>query len=225
MLDAETVSKGLGKVLPVNARLAQWFAAVGGLVGSAVVLGFFVGDVGAQEHVILLHGLCRSKQSMVRMEAELVRAGYVVWNVGYPSRSAPTASLAETVVSNAVAICQQEGAPRIHFVTHSFGGILVRSYLTQHTLPNLGRVVMLGPPNQGSELVDRFGPLWLFGIIGGSAGRELGTTSDSVPNRLGPAGFPLGVIAGNRSNNWFGSAWIPGKDDGKVSVERTRVAG
>jgi triacylglycerol lipase len=195
------------------------------LAALLIFLTFHGGKATAQEHVILLHGLCRTKHSMDRMEAALVRAGYHVLNVGYASRSASAASLADQVVGNAVASCLRDGATRIHFVTHSFGGILVRSYLANHSLSSLGRVVMLGPPNQGSELVDRFGSLWLFGVITGPAGRELGTDVDSLPHRLGPAHFELGVIAGNRSLNWLASACIPGHDDGKVSVESTRVAG
>jgi len=227
IFDDASVSKGLSKLKEALTHGAPRIPVYRAFWGMALLLGFLMGQAWAQaqEHIILLHGLCRTKQSMTRMEAALAEAGYIVWNVGYPSRSGSTAQLAETVIGNAVTNCQSRGATRIHFVTHSFGGILVRSYLAQHSVPVLGRVVMLGPPNQGSELVDRFGAWWLFGVIGGPAGRELGTGLDSVPNRLGPAGFSLGVIAGNRSRNWFGSAWIPGKDDGKVSVERTRVAG
>jgi hypothetical protein len=117
------------------------------------------------------------------------------------------------------------GASRIHFVTHSLGGILVREYLATHSLPALGRVVMLGPPNQGSEIVDRLGSWRLFAVINGPAGRQLGTGAHSVPNRLGPVTYPVGVIAGHHSINWINSWLIPGPDDGKVSVARTVVAG
>ena len=118
-----------------------------------------------------------------------------------------------------------QSATRVHFVTHSLGGILVRSYFAEQADPRLGRVVMLGPPNQGSEVVDRLGSWWLFGRLNGPAGRQLGTGPDSVPNSLGPVGFELGVIAGNRSINWVNSLMIPGANDGKVSVARTRVDG
>ncbi len=179
----------------------------------------------AHEHVILLHGMCRTRRSMAALETALVQAGYQVSNIDYPSRSAGIEKLSEQAVGGAVDKCRKEGSTTLHFVTHSLGGILVRSYLSRHTLPELGRVVMLGPPNQGSEIVDRLGCLWLFGAINGPAGRELGTGPDSTPNRLGPVTFPLGVIAGNRSINWINSCMIPGPDDGKVSVERTQVAG
>ena len=162
---------------------------------------------------------------MHAMEQALLRAGYEVLNLDYPSRSATIETLSENALGQAIADCQRGGAVKIHFVTHSLGGLLVRSHLTRHTIPNLGRVVMLGPPNQGSEVVDRLGSFWLFRKINGPAGCELGTDRHSTPNVLGPAKCCVGVIAGYRSINWINSMMIPGSDDGKVSVERTKLAG
>ncbi len=180
---------------------------------------------GAQDEVILLHGLCRTNRSMLKMERALTDAGYQVRNVDYPSRTASVEKLADDAIGKAVAGCQKDGATKIDFVTHSLGGILVRSYLARHTIPNLGRVVMLAPPNQGSEIVDQLGWLFLFKWLNGPAGNELGTDKNSTPNNLGPANFSVGVIAGDRSINWINSFLIPGRDDGKVSVERTELAG
>jgi pimeloyl-ACP methyl ester carboxylesterase len=178
-----------------------------------------------QEQVILLHGLCRSSRSMEPMARVLTNAGYKVWNIDYPSRTASIEQLSESAVGRAVANCESSGATRINFVTHSMGGILVRHYLKHHPTPLPVRVVMLAPPNQGSEIVDKLGGWWLFKKINGPAGNELGTDQNSVPSRLGPANFPVGVIAGTRSINWINSLLIPGRDDGKVSVERTRLRG
>ena len=180
---------------------------------------------GAPEEVILLHGLCRTSHSMAKMERALTEAGYHVRNVDYPSRKASVQQLADDAIGKAVGDCQRDGAVKIHFVTHSLGGILVRSYLARHSIPSLGRVVMLAPPNQGSEVVDKLGRLFLFKWINGPAGSELGTGTNSTPNRLGPATFPVGVIAGDRSINWINSLLITGRDDGKVSIERTRLGG
>jgi triacylglycerol lipase len=177
------------------------------------------------EHVILLHGLCRSSSSMQAMERALTNAGYQVWNIDYPSRTDTVAALSEAVLAPAILNCESAGATRIHFVGHSLGGILVRDYLARHSLSNAGRVVMLGPPNQGSEIVDKLGSWWLFRKINGPAGGELGTAPDSAPNRIGPPNVSVGVIAGNRSINWINSLLIPGSDDGKVSVERTKLNG
>lgn len=195
------------------------------LIIAMAVLPMLVAAAGNQEYVILLHGLCRSGRSMIPMGQALSKAGYKVVNMDYPSRSASIQMLSEDAVGRAVADCQMNGAVKINFVTHSLGGILVRSYLARHTIPNLGRVVMLGPPNQGSEVVDKLGSWWLFKKLNGPAGNELGTDKSSTPNLLGPANFCVGVIAGDRSINWINSLLIPGSDDGKVSVERTKLAG
>ncbi len=178
-----------------------------------------------KEHVILLHGLCRTSHSMQKMEHALTDAGYGVWNVDYPSRTAAIAPLSERVLAPAIRDCENAGATRIHFVAHSLGAILIRSYLARHPLANAGHVVMLGPPNQGSEVTDKLSSLWLYRKINGPAGGELGTTGDSVPNQIGPPDFSVGIIAGNRSINWINSLMIPGPDDGKVSVARTKLAG
>lgn len=178
-----------------------------------------------REMVILLHGLCRTSRSMVPMEKALLGAGYGVLNVDYPSRSARVSELADQTIPAGIIACRKRGAKKIHFVTHSLGGILLRSRLSRDSVPELGRVVMLGPPNQGSEVVDVLGRLWLFKRINGPAGAELGTGVDSVPKQLGPVNFPLGVIAGCRSINWINSLFISGRNDGKVSVERTKIAG
>ena len=179
----------------------------------------------APERVILLHGLCRTSDSMARMERALIEAGYQVQNVDYPSRTASIQQLADDAIGRTLADCQRDGATRIDFVTHSLGGILVRSYLARHPLPSLGCVVMLAPPNQGSEVADKLGGWFLFRWINGPAGNELRTDTHSTPNRLGPATYPVGIIAGDRSINWINSLLIPGRNDGKVSIERTRLPG
>ena len=178
------------------------------------------------ENVILLHGLCRTSRSMTEIQRALTHAGYTVWNVNYPSRTAPIQTLADDAIGQAVTNCLENGATKIDFVTHSMGGILVRSYLARHTVPQLGRVVMLAPPNQGSEIVDKLGTWKLFKWINGPAGNQLGTGANSLPNELGPAHFLVGIIAGDRSVNWINSLFlIPGRDDGKVAVKRARLDG
>jgi len=160
---------------------------------------------------------------MKKLEKALLAEGYSVHNINYSSTHNTIEQLAEEVIGPAVKLCPAEH--KLHFVTHSLGGILVRQYLSHHGIANLGRVVMLGPPNKGSEVVDKLRDFPGFHFINGDAGLELGTGESSVPNRLGAANFDLGIIAGTRSINLILSRMIAGIDDGKVSVESTKLEG
>ena len=177
------------------------------------------------ECVILLHGLARSSHSMSKLEEALREDGYAVANVDYPSRQHPVESLAPEAVGRGLQACRETEVGTIHFVTHSMGAILVRYYLSQNAIPELGRVVMLGPPNQGSEVVDRFSKVPGFGAVNGPAGSQLGTGPEGLPSTLGPVSYPVGVIAGTKTINPILSTALPNPDDGKVSVARTRVEG
>ncbi len=175
--------------------------------------------------VVLLHGLARSSASMQKMQDALEEAGFETCNIDYPSTKHRIETLAREHVLPEIKACVGSLAAPIDFVTHSMGGILVR-YLAEHGLiPRVGRVVMLSPPNGGSEVVDRLGESWLFEFVNGPAGRELGTDSASVPLQLGPAAFEVGIITGSRSINPMLSLMIDGKDDGKVSIARAKLAG
>ncbi|MBN2435001.1 MAG: alpha/beta hydrolase [Spirochaetes bacterium] len=175
--------------------------------------------------VILLHGLARTESSMNKMEQALINEGYHVINKGYPSRSKEIQPLSEETISNAINECVKFKPGKIHFVTHSMGGILVRYYLDKNRIKNLGRVVMLSPPNRGSETVDKLKSFPPFNWLNGPAGQQLGTGSKSIPNQIGSPDYEVGIITGDRSINPILSLLIPGDDDGKVSIERAKLAG
>ena len=179
-------------------------------------------SVCAADCVVLVHGLARSNSSMLVLEKTLDNAGYEVVNISYPSTRKPLEELVAIGLPDAISGC---AGKKVHFVTHSMGGILVRMYLAQAKPENMGRVVMLAPPNKGSELADKLKGWQLYEMINGPAGMALGTGEGSAENGLGAVDFELGVIAGNRSLNPFYSAMIKGEDDGKVSVKETQIAG
>jgi pimeloyl-ACP methyl ester carboxylesterase len=176
------------------------------------------------ETVVLLHGLGRTSWSMLVLEWRLESAGYRVVNIGYPSTDQDIETLSRSLAGE-LGTCCIGGDGRIHFVTHSMGRILVRYFLSYNDLPQLGKVVMLSPPNHGSEIVDVLRDYSLFELGMGPAALQLGTGDESMPNRLGPVDFELGVIAGDRSSDPLGGWLIEGAHDGKVSVESARVEG
>ena len=182
-----------------------------------------------KECVVLLHGLSRTKYSLAKLANDL-RNDYDVINETYPSRSHTVEALAKLAVGGALDACDSGlGYEKIHFVTHSMGGILVRQYLSQHSIENMGNVVMLGPPNKGSELVDFFqsSPFLsaAFNVINGPAGGQLGTGQKSWLTQLGAVDFALGVIAGTRNYNIFYRRILNDQSDGKVTVESSKVEG
>ena len=175
------------------------------------------------ECVIVLHGMGRTRMSMGLIEDALTEQGYRVWNASYPSRSAPIETLAVDAINEGLTFCRQAVSRKIHFVTHSLGGILVRYYLQDHDISELGCIVMLSPPNHGSEVVDALHDNFFYQAAMGPAGQQIGTDEHSLPNELRPIPGDIGVITGNSTSDpWF-SPIIPGEDDGKVSVERAKL--
>lgn len=173
--------------------------------------------------VVLLHGLNRSKSSMSLMEKYLNKQGYKTVNYNYDSTKKTIPEIATTDAVSAVNTCLTYKPNKIHFVTHSLGGIIVRQYLQTNNLPRGSRLVMLGPPNKGSELSDYFNDFELFKWMNGSAGSSLTTDKKSIPNTLKPISIEVGIIAGSVSFNPFFSYIIPSGDDGKVSIESAKL--
>lgn len=174
--------------------------------------------------IVLLHGLARTARSMRPVERALVAAGRMVVNIDYPSRRKTIAELAVLVMDIAFKRLGFTTSP-IDVVTHSMGGILLRQYAAAHGAECIRRVVMLAPPNQGSEVVDALRFLPGFALWNGVAGAALGTDARSVPRKLGALAFEAGVIAGMHSPNPFLRHLLPLPNDGKVSVASARVDG
>lgn len=191
-----------------------------------VLLCSCAATVHATECVVLLHGLARTSNSMAKMRDALSDEGFETYNVNYPSRDHTIEELAPMAVGGGLQGCRLSGdIDRVHFVTHSLGGILLRQYLSLYEIPELGRVVMIGPPNQGSAAADKLRGLPGYDWLNGPVGKQLGQGEGSVPKKLGPAEFELGVIAGTRSIDPLTSAILTNPDDGRVSVEDTKLEG
>jgi pimeloyl-ACP methyl ester carboxylesterase len=217
---------GLPRRRRLTILLAAGLLGAAALVGAGLASGFLGGSPAPEDApaVILAHGLGRTPASMAILANRLEEAGFRVVRFGYPSRSEPIETLVDRL-RDEVERCCGDAPRRVHFVTHSMGGVLVRRYLSERPEPHEGRVVMLSPPNQGSEIVDAFADSELLRSFLGPAGARLGTTPNGIASQLPPVRFSLGIITGSRSMNPIGSWLIPGPDDGTVGVDRAKVEG
>lgn len=182
--------------------------------------------VRAADCVVLLHGIARSPSSLAPIERVLTANGYGVMNLDYPSRTQNMLEIVENLKTPIKAFAQACHG-KVDFVTHSMGGLVARAYLAKYPPRNLGRVVMLAPPNHGSEVADFLQNDYFYRRFFGPAGQELITAqSASLLAEMGTVTYPLGVIAGDRSVNLVSSWFIlPGEDDGKVTVASARLDG
>ncbi len=199
-------------------------AAVASFLAAALVAACAPAPSADAETVILVHGLGRTPASMSVLSVRLRTAGFRVVNFGYPSIATEIEDMVDSLDAQVVSCCADPGGTT-HFVTHSLGGVIVRSYLVERAPGFAGRVVMLSPPSQGSEFIDAFNDSPLLRSLLGPAGARLGTDSTGIARELGPIDFSLGIITGDRSINPIGSWLIPGPDDGKVGVDRARLDG
>lgn len=178
------------------------------------------------EVVVLLHGLGRDRTIMRRLEHYLLYKKYQVWNIEYPSLSHNIQTLAhfiEKKINQAQSLCHTP-IKQYHFVGHSLGAIIIRYYLSVYALQNLGRVVMIAPPNQGTRLANMAVWLPFYRWWWGPCLDQLRAHPTSFVCQLPDPQYPFGVIAGDRSNNQFYSRCIlSGKDDGKVTVNSTKL--
>lgn len=180
-----------------------------------------------RECVVLLHGVAMAGWTMRPIARALEREGYRVINLDYPSRRLPLEQLASDYLPHELVRRGALAAPRLHFVTHSMGGIVLRLYLSDRNRrpANLGRVVMLGPPNHGSPAADRAAERgWMRALMGVNLPR-LGTDANGITRTLGPADFEVGIVAGSRLLNPMFKRDMPGVHDGVVSVESAKLEG
>ena len=178
----------------------------------------------APDLLVLVHGLKRTRASMWPAARMARRRGYAVLNWGYPSSRAGIEDHADALRRTLDALAPL-GEGRIHFLTHSMGGIIVRALAARGAPARLGRVVMLGPPNAGNEIAQRLRATRAFRRVMGPSGMELGTGDESLPRRLPEAAFELGVVAGTRRRPALFGRWIGAPNDGLVSVRATRLVG
>ncbi len=178
------------------------------------------------ETVVLLHGIAMPAFVVHRLARRLAAAGFRVVNHPYSSRAFTLEQVARERVPAALRAAGAAAAPRLHFVGHSLGALIVRLHLAERRPANLGRVVLLGPPNAGSRVADQLARSALCRwLVGPNLSRLGAATPDAIAPRLAPPDYEVGVIAGTASINPVFSRWLERPNDGAVSLASARLAG
>lgn len=181
-------------------------------------------NLNATNKIILLHGINGSSSELANIEAYLVSQDESVENIDYPSTEYPI----EVLVSDYVGPMLEQFAREVdtvHFACHSMGNIVLRYYLKDHPDYPYGRIVMMGPPNQGSQLTDTFKKWKYYKKRYGPAGDQIGTDVEDLLNLSKQLPRDVGIIAGTKTMFFLYSWIIPGKDDGKVSHSSMKSPG
>jgi len=192
-----------------------------------LVILLFSAPVFAGDYVVILHGIARSSSSMGDIEEYLEGQNYQVKNIDYPSTDYKVEELVDNVHKQ-ILEAGFEADKRVHFVAYSMGTLITRMLMKQYRPENLGRVVFIAPPSEGSEVADFVKDNILYKEIYGAAGQQLVTDENGIHNEIKNGekiDYELGIIAGDRSIDPISSAVIPGKDDGKVALEKTKIKG
>jgi len=174
-----------------------------------------------KETVVCLHGFMRSEKSMDKMSRALEKEGYATVNWSYPSKEGTIREHALYLNEKLQEIARKRPGEKIHFVTHSMGGIVLRTAINLPACPKearKGNAVLLAPPNQGARFAHFLGKYqWVHEIFGPHAGRELLTKENFDEIGEFPPNMQVMVVGGVAGVN----PWLSGKNDGKVAFEET----
>lgn len=174
------------------------------------------------EAVVLLHGIFRSSKAMLRVQNRLEKDGYLVVPFDYPSTRVDISASAKMLDD---VIKSLDGVEKISFVTHSMGGLIVRSWLGQGGDARARCLVMMGTPNKGAEVADILKDWHLYRLILGPAGQQLVAHQSGVIAKLPVPKIPFAVIAGGKGTDDGYNPLIPGDDDGLVAVASAHLEG
>ena len=172
--------------------------------------------------IVLIHGIHGERSDLSLLNEKLQQKGFKTYNFHYPSTKYPIEKLSSNYLKPFLAKLNSQNQS-ISFLTHSMGGILLRHYLYKNKDIDIEKIIMLAPPNKGSDLVDIFGNNFIFKKRYGPAGQQIGTDLEQNLHLSNLEEYKVGIIAGDKTDHPYFSIFIPGKDDGKVALTNTFI--
>jgi pimeloyl-ACP methyl ester carboxylesterase len=176
-----------------------------------------------KDYVVLLHGMAVNSLYMLRLEKALSKEGYQIINMDYPSRKSTISDISNMIFKK-LNLINKESNLKVHFVGFSMGCLVIRELLGKNELPNVGNIVLIGPPNHGSQVSDFLVNNIFYKAFFGPAGQQL-TTNFAKNNPFPSLQHTFGIIAGNVCLDPFSYFILPKENDGKITVESTKLEG
>lgn len=173
--------------------------------------------------LILLHGINQANSVFKGLEKLTTKNGFAVLNIDYPSTIFSIEEIVEIMDHQINPVIK--GYKLISFVGFSLGGLIVRAYLNKYKLSNLGKVVLVGVPNKGSEVADFLRKNKLYKKLYGPSGQQLTTTFNNSIHVFGKPYYECGIISGNLALDFWGLILRGQPNDGKVTVNSTKIEG
>ena len=172
------------------------------------------------EYIVLFHGIYGTEKDMKPIAEMLGNKNYNIISIQYPTNSDSVEMISEKYIKPVIDGLDND--KKVHFVVHSMGSGILRYYLKNNNMDNLGKVVFISPPSHGSALADHFISKMLKDLLG-EAVLQFSIKEDSFVNKLGNPDYSCYVLIGNKSNNPLYSVIIPGKDDGMVPLDGSKL--
>ena len=203
-----------------------------------------------QDFLVLLHGIY-GKSSDMESIAQNFKDNYRIINIQYPTTKETAEEISDLYIEpNIENIKEQIFSENFHkkignqyyeiaensnkinknfnqnikinFVAHSMGTGILRYYLKENPLENLGKVVFISPPSHGSHLADVPFADKLPSMLG-KVVPQFSTKKDSFVNQLGEPDYDYMILIGNKTNNPLYSMIIRGEDDGMVPLKTAKM--
>ncbi|KUO63115.1 MAG: hypothetical protein APF84_11350 [Gracilibacter sp. BRH_c7a] len=172
--------------------------------------------------IILVHGFNKNQSDMFTLKMHLIKLGYHCLTVNLPTRFGSLNDCTSVMKTQLEKLLSGVGYQKIHFVGHSMGGLIIRNYLANNSLPGLGRCVFISCPSKGSSLADKFCKLFPFITKILKSLNDLRVNALEIPNPKNTTNLEIGVIAGNKSNLLLG-VFLKKENDGRVEVDSTKI--
>lgn len=176
------------------------------------------------EIIILVHGFNKNKKDMSFLQKYFNNLNYETVTLSLPTIFSSLEHCTDLFEEKLFKIqnIKNNRYSKIHFVGHSFGGLIIRKFLSRHFIKNIGRCVLIATPNQGSQLADITNNYFSFSLNIVKSLKSMLIQNLNISSPINES-IEIGVIAGNKCNLLLGHLFLPKNNDGRVEINSTKI--